>query len=1259
MFNNSLLKKEVNVSFKITTYEHKDWVIKTFNNFYEHIKDSLDELDEVFRFIALAKEEKTFRWMIEIKNVQYLLLVDPGNKIVNFYSKNLFFEKLLIESVTDIDDYIKEIEYTPLSNSPSFVYYNSIINDLPLFNEDKFSELGDKTIKIANELKTETSKYSESIFEKMSNFALDLTAKYSLIRIHVLKFLAILPNLDHDKGPEIKRVFDETLRRLKEDSKVLENEEDNENLALPKYYILLINIVKFICSILPAATLAYFIRKAVSILATRFIAGTNIKDAKSALKGLKKSGRDFTIDQLGELVVSNAEADHYMNKVIELIEGLRTDTPNFNASGVNEEHVSIKVSALSNDFRPYAFDAVYAEVSVRLKKILMKAKECNVFINVDAEHYHFRDIVFDVFEKMLLTDDDIKDFKYTGIVVQAYLKDSIHHLNDVLELAKKRGIRMPIRLVKGAYWDAETVETKAHNLESFQFLNKEETDLNFRQMCYIMLKNHEHLNLAVASHNILDHSFAEALRELYFKDAPVIEHQCLHMTYEALSNGLSQMGYPTRNYIPVGDLLVGMAYLVRRIMENSSQVGILTIMRSHKGEISYNHLFDEVKDKIHEITYVYSNSLYKFEQSFKNIYPSEVYKDEKIENLKGLIEDYKTKELDGVEYDTTEVVNSKIENLKESTDWGKNTSLRLKTLLHLSNELLYRRDYFTALIMKEANKTIEEALADVDEAIDFINFYTKEAVSIKRDANYTPKGIFAVIAPWNFPLAIPVGMSVAALATGNKVIIKPSEKTPLIVKEFYDLAMKCGISGADYQITVGDGEIGKLLTTHEDIDGIVFTGSKAVGVQIYKSFKPRITQKVPTVITEMGGKNAIIVTNNAELDETVSEVMYSCFAHAGQKCSAASRIIVDNKIKDAFLARFIEAAKDVKIGTSLDLSTYINPLIGKDEKELTLKRISDAKEEVKAFGGKILLDRSTESDHESLIGPTIIELPASRSIQKESMAQKEFFAPVIHVIGFDDIEQAVDIFNSTEYALTGGIFSQSTDDYEYLMQYMDAGNLYVNRSNTGARVAIEPFGGFKMSGTGPKAGSKEYLYSFVDFNKVEPHDLLKSFYKYLRVMNFSFLNRQIPGQISFDSRKKEIGRGLFIVDRPLMLRDKIEIVMCILAGNFISIYSTEHNFVQKRDYDFFEKFAFVEVPTLSTFIDSDYSHYDFIVGDDRELNKHAKGFIDTSDHELKKVFNYSDYKDDFYLYLFKYTHAKSFAINIMRHGAAMSLQEDI
>ena len=327
-----------------------------------------------------------------------------------------------------------------------------------------------------------TSEYSPSLFEKLSDFALTLTANYSLIRIHLLKFIAILPSLDHDhEGTEVKRMLLESLRRLIIDSKKARKLElKGADKALPVTLILACYFVYLMATIFPAKFLATIVRFKVRFIAKRFIAGESIELADNNFSSLFSTGRDVTLDQLGELVVSEKEADHYMNEVLNLVNGFSRyiDAGERNSAGIYKAHVSIKVSALCSDFKPEAFDYTYSLVEPRLKKILLKAKEKSVFINIDAEHYHYRDVVFDIYKKVLLDTEELKHYDGTGIVLQAYLRDGINHLRDIIDLGKERGVVIPIRIVKGAYWDAETIEADATATDAPEFLNKEETDIN-------------------------------------------------------------------------------------------------------------------------------------------------------------------------------------------------------------------------------------------------------------------------------------------------------------------------------------------------------------------------------------------------------------------------------------------------------------------------------------------------------------------------------------------------------------------------------------------------------------------------------------------------------------------------------------------------------------------------------------------------------------------------------------------------------------
>ena len=1103
-------------------------------SFYQEAEELFDEdiIRKEFSFLNSLKGNG-FRKQIHFRTVPFLVGILPEKKQIYFLSPKAHRENFVLANVSkgefnpiENEAYEKWKKHTEevlklnLYDFPTIIDQVSAVHKLENLNDPKYLALNEKINQSRYALTKNVEEYRSSIFEKVSDYGLTLTANYDLIRIHLLKFVAILASLEFDKkGTEVKRILLESLRRLLGDStKAQVKKLVGTQKALPKTLWCLFYVIQNICTLLPAKVLCSLVKFAIRGQAKRFIAGETIEKAENSLKELIRDGRDATLDQLGELVVSKKEADHYKNEVIKLIKGFSNyvNEGEKNRSGIYRAHVSIKISALSNDFNPTAFDHTYESVKPRLKEILVTAKKYKVFINIDAEHFHYRDMVLDIYSQVLQETDELQDYTQTGIVLQGYLRDAYLHLEKIIALAKNRNIIMPIRLVKGAYWDAETVEADAHSFDAPEFLNKEETDIHYRQLIIEILKNYPYVQLCLGGHNLRDHCFAEVVREEFYPKTPVIEHQCLHMTFEALSVGMNRMGWVSRNYVPIGSLLVGMAYLVRRIMENSSQVGVLTQMRSHKNyEMIHPQTILEKKKEKRQLAY--DKTITAIGDRFSNVAPVKLYLPEEkiywkksLELMKlSLGKKYENKFLlkgeevfihsssdpsllvGKIDFATVEDARKAIEISEEefsSGDWFDYGFERRGAILQsVASELLCRRLELSALIVYEAGKSQEEALADVDEAIDFLNYYSRLG---KVYGEKDPRGVTCVISPWNFPLAIPCGMVSGPLVSGNTVILKSAEQTPLIAQVLVDIFHRSGVPRSALIHLPGEGEtVGDFLVNSPKISTIVFTGSKAVGTyimrmaskRIYKN--PRTGQEYPVrAITEMGGKNAILVTANAEMDETVEGILYSAFAHAGQKCSACSRVIVDNRVKNILIERLKEATLDIEVGEAYEEKTVINPLISKDSFDRIISQSRKITLEAKDFGGKVHVDRTGEDYPGHAVGPMLIELPFNRGIHKDSFSQKELFAPIIHIIGFDNKEEALTLFNATEYGLTGGIFSQSQDDIDFFTENMKCGNIYVNRGNTGARVGIEPFGGFKLSGTGPKAGTHYYLQSFlIDF----------------------------------------------------------------------------------------------------------------------------------------------------------------------------------
>ena len=1091
------------------------WTLFFYREFGHVLEEELGEL----KSMAMSGFANFVR-QFHLGGVPFLVGFFFDKREIRLYSPRLswelfFLEKIAMQEVSvEFQSHVDAALKLSPDSFPSEYDLSTYRYGLVDLVNGAYSEMDTEVKTLSGTLLEKMDAYRPSLFERISGFALHLTARYELLRIHLLKFIAVLPSLDHDReGVEVKRILLEHLRRLLEDNK---NFERKGLPSLPGLLAWSFRIAYGMVRACPLGMLRWNIQFFTRLAALRFIAGENIKSAEESLKSLEQTGRSATLDPLGELVVSEAEADHYRDQVLEFIvesarqlgEGSR------NRSGINLAHVSIKISALCSDFRAEAFERVCTRTIPRLREILLAGKQHGVFINIDAEHYDYRDLVFKIYRRVLLTTPDLSDYADTGIVVQSYLRDGAAHLEDVCQLAKERGITMPVRLVKGAYWDVETIEADAHSWNAPEFLNKEESDLLYRQLVVKIFECWPHLQLCLAGHNFADHCFAEVLREKSYPQLPPIEHQCLHMTCEALSRGMERMGWVVRNYIPIGPLLVGMAYLVRRIMENSSQMGVLTLMHNRSER---NHLSSPVKaylQKRDKGEWVRDRSQ-QYSSQFANVAPLRSYVPREWEAFVRALKNFSEYRLGG-DYTGTFKLNGKtqvihspndpelvvgriqfadtgdvaravavVDEAYNRGDWAlSSVHYRAGLLSNMASLVLSERNNLASLIVKEAGKSALEALGDVDEAIDFLNYYARCAPDMPQEA--VSRGSYGVISPWNFPLAIPCGMVSAPLVSGNTVILKSAEQTPLVAARLVELFHQAGVPEDILIHLPGEGEsVGAALVDHERLAGIVFTGSRDVGTQIIGSAGQRLYRNrlygdvYPVkVISEMGGKNAIIVTDNAELDETVDGILKSAFGHAGQKCSAASRVIVHNNVKNRLIERLKAAIGDLIVAPSDDFNCLINPLITGEDRERLRGQVARAALEAREYGGGVIVDRSCEEYPGWCMGPVLIELLAGRSVHPDSYARRELFGPVLHIIGVDSLKEALRVYNSTEYALTGGIFSQSQDDIDYLSARMESGNIYVNRNITGARVAVEPFGGFKFSGTGPKAGHISYLRAF-------------------------------------------------------------------------------------------------------------------------------------------------------------------------------------
>lgn len=423
---------------------------------------------------------------------------------------------------------------------------------------------------------------------------------------------------------------------------------------------------------------------------------------------------------------------------------------------------------------------------------------------------------------------------------------------------------------------------------------------------------------------------------------------------------------------------------------------------------------------------------------------------------------------------------------------------RAEIIQQVGAKMRAKKHYLSAIMVREGGKPWRESDADVAEAIDFCDYYAQEMLRLGPPTPtaevpgeesvhfYQPRGVAVIISPWNFPLAITCGMTVAALVTGNTAVLKPSNQTCVIASEFAKILYQAGVPPQVFSFVPGRGrDIGRVLVDSPLVDMICFTGSKEVGLEIInRAAQVHPGQKsVKRVVAEMGGKNAVIVDEDADLDETIRGVLYSAFGYAGQKCSACSRLIVVGDAYEPLMQRLSEAASDIIVGRASDPSTLLCPVIDNESQKRILSTIEQGKLEAKLlFQGKV-------PDHGFFVPPTIFRDAKPGT----SLWEEEIFGPVLACMQATDFNQALELANNSQYALTGGVFSRSPFNIEQARKRFKVGNLYINRGCTGALVCRHPFGGFKMSGVGSKAGGFDYLLQFMEPRTVTENTLRRGF----------------------------------------------------------------------------------------------------------------------------------------------------------------------
>ncbi|MFT5469908.1 MAG: RHH-type proline utilization regulon transcriptional repressor/proline dehydrogenase, partial [Verrucomicrobiales bacterium] len=872
------------------------------------------------------------------------------------------------------------------------------------------------------------------------------------------------------------------------------------------------------------------IRKNIELLARQFMVGANTAEAVTNVETIRKDGFAVVCDLLGEAVVSEVEADAQMETYLRLLDKLdETEfTPlaptkgnqDWNTQPVSQ--ISIKPSALYSKIDPANFEGSVKGVLSRLERIAEKAMKTGAALCLDMESYNYKEVTLEVFRR-LRSNPKFAAWPHFGIVLQAYLRETEADLRKLLLWMRQNDLPSSIRLVKGAFWDYETIVAEQHGWPNRVWSNKLQTDANFEKCTRVALENADFCYLQCASHNV--RSIAATLETAIVNGVPAdrYEFQVLYGMADPVRQSILKHAKRVRIYAPFGELVPGMAYLVRRILETTANESFLRNTFNHSGKAPTKaDLLADPTEKLKKSPPIADDAP---EQPFHNAPNADFTQESDRKKMREALSEIRRKEsgfarplsIGGVVQPTDEVVESVNPNRPSEVlgsfclagvdeaeqaiaaaktafkEWSKTPVSERSEILRKAATLLERRRWkHAAWQVLEVGKQWSEATADVDEAIDFLNYYAADAERLaglnplqqllgeRNDLTYLPRGVCSVIAPWNFPLAISVGMAAAAVVTGNTVVYKPSSQSALNGWLLVDLFREAGLPGGVFNYVPGhEGVIGDTLVDHPDVATIAFSGSRETGLRIIEraAVVHPFQRHVKRVIAEMGGKNAIIIDDDADLDQAVPAVLRSAFGFQGQKSSACSRVIVVDSVFERFRQRLCEAASSWKLGPSEDPEYDMGAMIDEKAQMRILKAAINAGREGRLIfqGSPPPLPPEDSEEKPAYYAPiTIVD-----HIQPgHETAQNEIFGPVLSVMVARDFDQAIDWANRSDYALTGAVFSRTPSHLDQARREFDVGNLYLNRACTGAIVGRQAFGGAAMSGVGSKVGGPDYLQQF-------------------------------------------------------------------------------------------------------------------------------------------------------------------------------------
>ena len=830
------------------------------------------------------------------------------------------------------------------------------------------------------------------------------------------------------------------------------------------------------------------VKAAMKEMGNQFVLGETIE--KAVKRGQKRQKNDYTYsyDMLGEAAITNSDAIKFTKAYADTISYLAKHSKDPDVR--NNPGISIKLSALFPRYELTHKSAVLETMGKRLSNLILMARNANMGLNIDAEEADRLDLSLDVIEQAL-SDPRLKGWDGFGVVVQAYGKRAIAIIDWLYALSEKLDRKIMVRLVKGAYWDTEIKKTQTNAFDNYPvFTKKCATDVSYLACARKLLDFSDRIYPQFATHNA--HSVHAVLRMAKINEK--YEFQRLHGMGGALyDHAIALNKMRCRIYAPVGIHDNLLAYLVRRLLENganSSFVNKILDKDVPSEEVVFDPIIDwntfskkqkwltkpadlyqpERKNSLgYDITSV--NELERINLARNNFaqkkwaVSSHLVSGNPTGFIQTIINPADTNDIVGTVINVSK--NDVIRAIENARPWNIPHDQRAEILNKIAD--LYESNFgeLFAILSREAGKTLKDSVAEIRESVDFIRYY---AAKSKDFIDHNPRGNFACISPWNFPLAIFTGQIIAALSVGNAVLAKPAEPTPIIASRAVSLILEAGVPATALQLLVGSGSvIGANLIKHKSIDGVCFTGSTKTAQSINIDLA-KIGNPYAPLIAETGGLNAMIVDSTALPEQAIQDIIASSFQSAGQRCSALRMLYVQRDIADKFLDMLYGAMDELISGNPWDANTDVGPIITKTAAKYINDYIKIAMDD-----GRIL-HQSSVPNIETLVKPTVISVTSIKDMEKE------IFGPVLHVTTFEarEIPSIIENINKTEYGLTFGIHSRIEARIHNLCSSLNVGNIYVNRNQIGAVVGSQPFGGEGLSGTGPKAGGPNYLKHFLN-----------------------------------------------------------------------------------------------------------------------------------------------------------------------------------